>query len=1005
MIRSNHAPDTETPTGPTANATANDTANPAPANDPRPRHHPLSNMEVMDYEMEDPQDARNRTVVPQCPHAGPSSAAPDTTFNQHPFSTPFGESSSSTQPSINPQSPSNLPSANYATTNYQHSFVVPGVGGQPGPFPPQYRSPYIPPLNLGDQPREDFPPAAARPTLQHAYRNHSMDQTMFAHQRARFSQALGSPPFGSSSHLYPQGSPSSSGQMDAHGRFSMPPSSTSDGSTQNTNSPLPTPHHGPRGLPHPSEFLPTRLSGINNNNNNHHHTGNSHPGNSHTNNNNNNNNSSNTVPPSQLPYLLNPMFTQPTQSTERLRPPPYPMGYGNLPNPPTTSPYSFFAYPGGYPHRLDQELTARHDNHGSSPRSNQLRGLASPPAPPPGLSGIVEGRGPYPPTSYAGILTSPDPQTRLQSTVGQASNESSSTSGTAREGRAPTTSATSTNNPAPHRDEDVALLHDYLLSGHFQQSVRRSFENGELTEPGRPLQDFQEFVEPASTAGSRGNALAIAQRDSILRRERDRRMAARYQAIPLPLPRDPSSGDGLLTRPSRSGSPPPLPTTRASTAETFRRMSEMRHETDRLFEDYNAFLDDERDVASMIQRRMPHDHELAILLQQHRAPYISHHGPRRATAKAIENLEKVELSTLDHDDRSCSICMEPFGEPEPTEGKIELPVKLPCGHVFGLTCIKTWLKDHCTCPSCRRKLESESVKRAEGGATHRRFVANARQAAQRASAARMDEYEGEAATAGASAVPSGRGPRRRRTSDVAVRLSGLRPPRPTSGREGTVPSLPGLVGYGLPGMDSGLSSSDGTDYQNHHGLSFGSPGTHHHRHGHHRSNTTLGSSGIVGGSSSRRTGGSSIVTSRLPGTLMPPTTNMGTPTSWQSPLGLEPSPGHMSRRSVTPALPVADIESLRRARRPIRMASLRRSPVSAMEAGIARARPAAAAAANGGNGNEGGTAATVTLPTLPTSETRRSSAHALGTDLSFEDSTMYDVLGMSSESEEEEEES
>jgi len=46
---------------------------------------------------------------------------------------------------------------------------------------------------------------------------------------------------------------------------------------------------------------------------------------------------------------------------------------------------------------------------------------------------------------------------------------------------------------------------------------------------------------------------------------------------------------------------------------------------------------------------------------------------------------------------ACSVCMSDF----------EIGVKgifLPCGHIFHPDCIKPWLKDHNTCPVCRKEL-------------------------------------------------------------------------------------------------------------------------------------------------------------------------------------------------------------------------------------------------------------------------------------------------------------
>lgn len=52
--------------------------------------------------------------------------------------------------------------------------------------------------------------------------------------------------------------------------------------------------------------------------------------------------------------------------------------------------------------------------------------------------------------------------------------------------------------------------------------------------------------------------------------------------------------------------------------------------------------------------------------------------------------------TIKQDD-SCTICLEPFGTSR------EEPMRLPCGHVFGLSCLVTWTKAKVfrQCPMCR----------------------------------------------------------------------------------------------------------------------------------------------------------------------------------------------------------------------------------------------------------------------------------------------------------------
>ena len=79
----------------------------------------------------------------------------------------------------------------------------------------------------------------------------------------------------------------------------------------------------------------------------------------------------------------------------------------------------------------------------------------------------------------------------------------------------------------------------------------------------------------------------------------------------------------------------------------------------------------------------------------------------------IESLISLELEELKKEDRTCAICLQPYRKGESQE----IPLQLPCGHIFGKECLLTWLTDigkddaHvASCPMCRKECISEKRK-------------------------------------------------------------------------------------------------------------------------------------------------------------------------------------------------------------------------------------------------------------------------------------------------------
>lgn len=140
-------------------------------------------------------------------------------------------------------------------------------------------------------------------------------------------------------------------------------------------------------------------------------------------------------------------------------------------------------------------------------------------------------------------------------------------------------------------------------------------------------------------------------------------------------------------------------------------------------------------------------------------------GPRKkkATKEAIKRLKLVDSSKLKDSEKLCSICYEPFdelnnndtkqtdkckvtaarnrellsddppilfpknstastyseyqrlvkpsaqGQSNEGEQKEHIPVQMPCGHIFGRSCLLEWLKSNISCPLCRREVEAQPL--------------------------------------------------------------------------------------------------------------------------------------------------------------------------------------------------------------------------------------------------------------------------------------------------------
>lgn len=71
-------------------------------------------------------------------------------------------------------------------------------------------------------------------------------------------------------------------------------------------------------------------------------------------------------------------------------------------------------------------------------------------------------------------------------------------------------------------------------------------------------------------------------------------------------------------------------------------------------------------------------------------------------------LTKVEMEDLDDDRKECLICTISYGHSPQANQEAEIPVQLPCGHVFGEACIAAAFEQLAwTCPYCRAPYDAD----------------------------------------------------------------------------------------------------------------------------------------------------------------------------------------------------------------------------------------------------------------------------------------------------------
>lgn len=86
----------------------------------------------------------------------------------------------------------------------------------------------------------------------------------------------------------------------------------------------------------------------------------------------------------------------------------------------------------------------------------------------------------------------------------------------------------------------------------------------------------------------------------------------------------------------------------------------------------------------------------------------------KASAQAIKDLKRIPVAELASEEKNCTICYEPMEDftGECGDGLRINPddhscAGMPCGHHFGMICLRSWLEKAASCPLCRQQVDSQ----------------------------------------------------------------------------------------------------------------------------------------------------------------------------------------------------------------------------------------------------------------------------------------------------------
>lgn len=79
------------------------------------------------------------------------------------------------------------------------------------------------------------------------------------------------------------------------------------------------------------------------------------------------------------------------------------------------------------------------------------------------------------------------------------------------------------------------------------------------------------------------------------------------------------------------------------------------------------------------------------------------------TTRFVVSLPCIKPADLgpEPEDQNCAVCLNKYGREDHLDE--DTPAKLPCGHIMGAGCIKTWLEQRESCPLCRKKVFTRPV--------------------------------------------------------------------------------------------------------------------------------------------------------------------------------------------------------------------------------------------------------------------------------------------------------